>query len=72
MLSEARAFCRQAINVGRLNFCLSVTSQFAVAKVIGEDEDNIPRARWLGRFYGTCTKTAKSDDCQEDAHCSEV
>ena len=41
MVAEANAFLGQLVNVGGLDFGLTVGSEFAVSEVIGEDEDDI-------------------------------
>ena len=48
-LGESHAAPRQIIDIGRFDFGLTVAAEFAVAQVIGHDEDDVGRC---GRRFG--------------------
>jgi hypothetical protein len=45
VVGELDPFAGEAVDVGRLDLFLAVTTEFAVAEVIGEDEDEVGRLR---------------------------
>ena len=48
-VGEAYALARQGVDVGRLDLLLAVTTEMAVAQIVGHDEDNIRSLRSRGR-----------------------
>jgi hypothetical protein len=52
VLSKSHAIGGQLVEVRRFDFFLAVATQFAIAKIIGQDENDIGARQIFGRFVG--------------------
>ncbi len=68
-MSEAEAFPRQAINVGRGGKLAAITARVAIPHVVGEDEDDdelITEPTGAGRDDGALESDDEGDDATEE------
>jgi hypothetical protein len=68
ILGKTHAFGRQSIEMGRLDPLLPVTPQIGIAKVIGDQQDDIWRLRY-GRLDTRTTQGSEEKQRQSGGEC---